>query len=352
MDKKYTIKQYELNEEFKQKVQVGDFILTQTDSFIYSLARSILKIEYDHLLVLIKEDQLLHIGWPQIRIINPLQILSQSSRYIIFRPPYQEGELQKFIMYLQTSLKADYDYQKLLQGMIKKLVNKVPTDPVPFQPNLKSSRVCTDLIFYWLEASSAKFRELLPNYLGYLDYPLIGSFTPDDINTLAKMNVFFQIIHTKEIQNPESTLESLGRNIQNKGISNIFFAETPTLKQIKKLIQFIPYPQNFIGLIQQFIFGFQLIKLYQMPKKKRMKLLLLFVVKRYSNDVLDEKKQRKIVKKLMILVDTMEIIISPFQWISYIRLIQNIIELFFFTNQSAKDQVIKMIFKDIFKSKL
>lgn len=79
--------------------------------------------------------------------------------------------------------------------MVKKLVNKVPTDPIPFLPNLKSSRVCTDLIFYWLEASSAKFRELLPNYLGYLDYPLIGSFTPDDINTLAKMNVYFQIIH-------------------------------------------------------------------------------------------------------------------------------------------------------------
>ncbi|CAD8167877.1 unnamed protein product [Paramecium pentaurelia] len=350
MDKKYTIEQYQLNEEFKQKVQVGDFILTQTDSFVYSLSRSILKIEYDHLLVLIREDQLLHIGWPKIRIINPLQILRQSSKYIIFRPPYQEGELQKFLMYLQTSLQADYDYQKLLQGMIKKLVNKVPTDPIPYSSNLKSSRVCTDLIFYWLEASSAKFRELLPDYLGYLDYPLIGSFTPDDINTLAKMNVFFQIIHEKEIQKPENTFKSLGKNIQSQG--KLYLPEIPSIKQLKKLIKYIPYPEKFIGLLQQQFFWYYLIKLFTMSKKQMTEKLLKFVIKRYSSEKLTNKKQKKIVKRLRIFIDTISIINSPFSGKTYVKLINNLIELAFQNSKSAKEQVLKMIIKLFIKPKL
>ncbi|CAD8062210.1 unnamed protein product [Paramecium sonneborni] len=352
MDKKYTKMQYEIYEEFKSKVQVGDFILTQTDSFLYSLARSVLKIEYDHLLVLIKDDQLLHIGWPKIRIINPLQILSQSSQYIIFRPQYQQGELQKFIMYLQTSLSADYDYQKLLKGMLKKLVNKIPTDPIPFQPNLRTSRVCTDLIFYWLEASSAQFRELLPNYLGYLDYPLIGSFTPDDINTLAKMNVFFKIIHQKKIQNPKNTFENLGIDYKNKSFTHQFLDEITSLKQLKKIIKLIPYPQSFIELSQSIIFIFQLYNLYNMPKKQIVRNLVKFVLKRYSKDELDEKNLKNIVNKVMVFVDITTLLVQPFSLRNYIKLIKGLVYFAFPQNKFIEDLIFQKIFSLVYKSKL
>lgn len=39
----------------------------------------------------------------------------------------------------------------------------------------------------------------------------------------------------------------------------------------------------------------------------------------------------------MLFVDIMDIIISPFSWKTYIRLVYNFIELAFSTNQSAKD---------------
>lgn len=65
---------------------------------------------------------------------------------------------------------------------------------------MKKTRVCTDLVFYSLDASSSRFRDELQKNIGYLDYHLIGSFTPDDLFTLSKLSTYFYVIKTSEIQ--------------------------------------------------------------------------------------------------------------------------------------------------------
>jgi len=82
------LKQFETFTKLKSLVLPGDIMLSSTNANIYSGMRTLLGVRFDHISVFLDSENILHISWPKIRVINSLQLIVGIKEYKLVRPNF------------------------------------------------------------------------------------------------------------------------------------------------------------------------------------------------------------------------------------------------------------------------
>lgn len=176
-------------------VHVGDIILTSTPGSFMSIARGMSKNPFDHVVVVVENNMVLHVSPPQVRLLPLHVILAKKRRPLLLRPILNKDELPIFITNVKSFIGKRYNSSRaiaLLSRIIleqqfgikssKPLSNKHAT-------LLSGGAICTDVVFSSLCTASSSFRNLIydSELSVQLDYVKQGSASFMD---LVRLNRF------------------------------------------------------------------------------------------------------------------------------------------------------------------
>lgn len=205
--------------QLKQALKPGDLLIVRTPGQFYRLFRLFTGHKFDHLAIVMNNNEFLHVGPPDIRLL-PIELLLQPNRKtIVLRPKLKQNELNQLLLTLNNLIGQKYDsikvysfiaklaIQKFITGKNKQFLIKHPAikDSLILSNTLNNknnynnsndihSFICTDAILSRLMGVSEEFRCTVES-LNYLDYSLLKSWSINDVYNLAilKPNLLKQI---------------------------------------------------------------------------------------------------------------------------------------------------------------
>ena len=93
-------------------VNVGDIILMSTPGRFYAFGREMCGMIYDHAVVVIDEDSVLHIGPPVARRLSLQRILLPKRQPVVLRPRLNEKEKRSFVNAMADLEGCHYDLSR------------------------------------------------------------------------------------------------------------------------------------------------------------------------------------------------------------------------------------------------
>uniref|UniRef100_K3WLC1 Uncharacterized protein n=1 Tax=Globisporangium ultimum (strain ATCC 200006 / CBS 805.95 / DAOM BR144) TaxID=431595 RepID=K3WLC1_GLOUD len=128
-------------------VQPGDLIFITTSGFLYSMGRYLTGNDYDHVVVVLDAEHVLHVGMPSARLMPLERLLLPQRQPVVLRVDMEEEERQKA-------------YQLVLRLTLKHMAGSTPLRKLPL--DIKSDMwICSDSIMVLLAGCSEKFRDAL-----------------------------------------------------------------------------------------------------------------------------------------------------------------------------------------------
>ncbi|RMX69914.1 hypothetical protein DD238_001816 [Peronospora effusa] len=87
----------------------GDLIFITTSGLVYSVGRYLTENAYDHVVVVLDECTVLHIGLPVVRVMPLERLLLPQRQPVVLRVPMSETELQLFLRCARQLIGCEYD---------------------------------------------------------------------------------------------------------------------------------------------------------------------------------------------------------------------------------------------------
>ncbi|TMW57143.1 hypothetical protein Poli38472_003068 [Pythium oligandrum] len=178
--------------EAAKLVQPGDLIFITTKGFIYSMSRFLTNNEYDHMVIVLNDRQVLHVGPPSVRLIQLERLLLPQRQPVVLRPDMTEEERQRFIRCAYQLDGSKYDvvrlYQLMLRISLKKNLRSTPLGRLPLDVR-NHAWVCTDAAMVLLAGCSDRFRQTLTRAKEELELDIIthGSASFNDFTRLRQL---------------------------------------------------------------------------------------------------------------------------------------------------------------------
>ncbi|DAZ94770.1 TPA: hypothetical protein N0F65_011334 [Lagenidium giganteum] len=150
--------------EAAKLVRPGDLIFITTRGLLYSVGRSLTGNEYDHVMVVLDETHVMHVGPPKAKLLPIERVLLPHRQPVVLRVPMAEDELTKFLRCVRRLNGCRYDitraYQLILRLALNHLVQAKPLAKLPFDTQ-NDSWICSDAIMVLLAGCSSRFKAAL-----------------------------------------------------------------------------------------------------------------------------------------------------------------------------------------------
>ncbi|KAE9048712.1 hypothetical protein PR003_g365 [Phytophthora rubi] len=150
--------------EAAKLVKPGDLIFITTSGLVYSVGRYLTENAYDHVVVVLDESTVLHVGMPSVKLMPLERLLLPQRQPVVLRVPMPEPELQLFLRCARQLIGCKYDvaraYQLMLRLVLKRMTGSTPLPRLPL--DVKSNAwICSDSIIVLLAGCCKAFREAL-----------------------------------------------------------------------------------------------------------------------------------------------------------------------------------------------
>ncbi|CAI5743772.1 unnamed protein product [Peronospora destructor] len=179
-------------QEAVKLVKPGDLIFITTSGLVYSVGRYLTENAYDHVVVVLDECTVLHIGVPAVRVMPLERLLLPQRQPVVLRVPMSETELQLFLRCARQLIGCKYDvaraYQLMLRLTLKRLTGSSPLPRLPL--DVKSNAwICSDSIVVLLAGCCMAFREALvkAKQETALDIFTVGSASMTDFERIRRI---------------------------------------------------------------------------------------------------------------------------------------------------------------------
>ncbi|CAI5730182.1 unnamed protein product [Hyaloperonospora brassicae] len=174
------------------RVQPGDLIFSTTSGAVYSMGRYVTENTYDHVVIVMDERTVLHVGMPSVRLMPLERLLLPQRQPVVLRVAMAEEELQRFLRCARHLVGCQYDvaraYQLMVRLALKRLTGSSPLPRLPL--DVKSNAwICSDAILVLLAGCCEAFREALAKARqeAELDIFTIGSASLTDFQRLRRI---------------------------------------------------------------------------------------------------------------------------------------------------------------------
>jgi hypothetical protein len=181
-DELYSISKinYISNFERIKRLKPGDLLLVKTPGVIYRLGRKITKNIYDHIAVVLYNNETLNIVVPET-VIRPTSLFSKSNRIpLILRPKWVNVEQKKkFIYEMEKFRNIQYNSKKTIIGVFINMIYSRLGIKIKIKKLDRTAKrwICTEAILLCLMEAFPEFSTI--NTLK-LDYNEIGFATTND----------------------------------------------------------------------------------------------------------------------------------------------------------------------------
>lgn len=90
-------------------VRPGDLILVSTPGKFYRFMRDFTGHDYDHIVAVVRNDCVLHVGPALVRLLPVARLLTPSRRPLVLRPQLDPQQCSQFVDYLESLVGKTYD---------------------------------------------------------------------------------------------------------------------------------------------------------------------------------------------------------------------------------------------------
>ena len=148
-------------------VKVGDIILTRTPGAFMSIARDMANNPFDHAVVVVENNMVVHVSPPQVRLL-PLHIILEEKRSpLLLRPMLKNEEMQIFITNVKSAIGKRYNTSRAI-ALLSRIVLEQQFDIKSTKPLsnkkatlLSGGAICTDLVLSCLCKASDLFHHTI-----------------------------------------------------------------------------------------------------------------------------------------------------------------------------------------------
>jgi len=169
-----------------KRIQPGDLLLVKTPGTIYKIGRKITKNIYDHIAVVLYDDETLNIVVPKT-IIRPTTIFSKPNRIpLIVRPKWKNtSQLKSFIIEMTKFKSSIYNKKKTIIGILLSTLYSRLGIKFRMKKLDETSRrwICTEAILICLMKAFPEFKAITRLKL---DYNSIGFATTNDFLRISE----------------------------------------------------------------------------------------------------------------------------------------------------------------------
>jgi len=166
----------------------GDLLLVRTPRKTFHLGRRLMGSPYDHVSVVVRDDQTLNVVHPRV-VRTPLRKMLQPRRApVLLRPAWPSDEARdRFVEALERLADAPYNLRRGTSLVLRLALRRALGLRFPLSPaSLKGPRyICTDTTMLGLSAALPSFEEALRTLP--LDYRSLRSATTDDFLRIAEL---------------------------------------------------------------------------------------------------------------------------------------------------------------------
>ncbi|KAG1708832.1 hypothetical protein DVH05_022453 [Phytophthora capsici] len=178
--------------EAAKLVKPGDLIFITTSGLVYSVGRYLTENAYDHVVVVLDERTVLHVGMPSVKLMPLERLLLPQRQPVVLRVPMSEAELHLFLRCAKQLIGCKYDVARAYQLMLRLVLKRVTgTTPLPRLPlDIKSnSWICSDSIIVLLAGCCKAFREALTKARNETDLDIftLGSASMTDFQRIRRV---------------------------------------------------------------------------------------------------------------------------------------------------------------------
>ncbi|KAL3663108.1 hypothetical protein V7S43_012048 [Phytophthora oleae] len=178
--------------EAAKLVKPGDLIFITTSGLVYSVGRYLTENAYDHVVVVLDEHTVLHVGMPSVKLMPLERLLLPQRQPVVLRVPMPEAELHLFLRCARQLIGCKYDVVRAYQLMLRLVLKRVTgTTPLPRLPlDVKSNAwICSDSIIVLLAGCCKEFREALAKARNEndLDIFTLGSASMTDFQRIRRV---------------------------------------------------------------------------------------------------------------------------------------------------------------------
>ncbi|KAG7385043.1 hypothetical protein PHYPSEUDO_001979 [Phytophthora pseudosyringae] len=135
--------------EAAKLVKPGDLVFITTSGLVYSVGRYLTENAYDHVVVVLDERTVLHVGMPSVKLMPLERLLLPQRQPVVLRVPMPEAELQLFLRCARQLIGCKYDvaraYQLMLRLVLKRLTGSTPLPRLPLDVKT-NAWICSDSI--------------------------------------------------------------------------------------------------------------------------------------------------------------------------------------------------------------
>ncbi|KAL4141163.1 hypothetical protein PRNP1_014285 [Phytophthora ramorum] len=178
--------------EAAKLVKPGDLIFITTSGLVYSVGRYLTENAYDHVVVVLDENTVLHVGMPSVKLMPLERLLLPQRQPVVLRVPMPDEELQLFLRCARQLLGCRYDvaraYQLMLRLVLKRVTGSTPLPRLPL--DVKSNAwICSDSIIVLLAGCCKGFREALAKARQETDLDIftLGSASMTDFQRIRRV---------------------------------------------------------------------------------------------------------------------------------------------------------------------
>ncbi|EEY61686.1 uncharacterized protein PITG_02024 [Phytophthora infestans T30-4] len=173
-------------------VKPGDLIFITTSGLVYSVGRYLTENAYDHVVIVLDENTVLHVGMPSVKLMPLERLLLPQRQPVVLRVPMSESELQLFLRSARQLIGCNYDvaraYQLMLRLALKRVTRSTPLPRLPL--DVKSNAwICSDSIIVLLAGCCKGFREALTKARRETDLDIftMGSASMTDFERIRRI---------------------------------------------------------------------------------------------------------------------------------------------------------------------
>ena len=177
---------YKINVSRINKLQPGDLLIVKTPGIFYRIGRKLTKNSYDHIAVVLYNNETLNIVLPKA-VIRPTIIFTKPNRIPLIMRPKWKNSIQRriFIEEMEKFKSISYNIRKTIIGVMFSALYSQLGIRLKMKKLDKSSRkwICTEAILICLLKAYSEFKFIERMRL---DYNAIGFATTNDFFRISE----------------------------------------------------------------------------------------------------------------------------------------------------------------------
>ncbi|KAG7398310.1 hypothetical protein PHYBOEH_011305 [Phytophthora boehmeriae] len=256
--------------EAAKLVKPGDLIFITTSGLVYSVGRYLAENAYDHVVVVLDEKTVLHVGMPTVKLMPLERLLLPQRQPVVLRASIEGEELQLFLRCARQLLGCKYDvaraYQLMLRLVLKRALGSSPLPKLPLDVK-SNSWICSDSIMLLSGISKSsgqgtagrhtsasmtdfeRIQRVQPGILSRVPLPVVNyTLTPHKRSWRAYIPEIVQF--AQNIQNGRTRWPLLAPEVFPK-VHEMVASLPPTSLSVKNKVQVLGYAIVFLMLLRR-----------------------------------------------------------------------------------------------------